>query len=152
MMPASLFDEFETLEFPIKADTIYLIGIEFRDHFVPFYVGQTSRFIGRISDYMSAGYYAATDFRVGQAIHCFALSGHKVLFKYKPTNDPDAEEQKWITTIINDRRISPRILNWPDSHSYDPKRSDPEKEMKTIESFVNEFLWELMKLGPSLLN
>ena len=61
---------------------------------VPFYVGQTRRFLGRMDDYFWADFQAATDFKVGMAIKYFySQPNGRVVARHKLVHNPHAEEK-----------------------------------------------------------
>ena len=87
---------FETLQFPVDANMVYIIGVQDdRKGFFPFYVGKTRRLIGRMGDYDNAHFDPLPDFHVGQAIKCFHLQKRNVVVKYKLSKAMSAEEGKW---------------------------------------------------------
>ena len=75
------FSTFAEMEFPQHRDIVYVFlyvpdeGAEP----VPFYVGESSRHVGRFGDYMSANFTASTDFKVGEAVKYLQKSRFRVL-------------------------------------------------------------------------
>jgi hypothetical protein len=61
-------EDFLTIEFPQNISVVYIIYFINQEAYIPFYVGETGRLLGRISDYMIANFKAQTDFKVGEAI------------------------------------------------------------------------------------
>jgi hypothetical protein len=51
-------EEFLTIEFPQNINVVYIIYLTNQGVNIPFYVGETGRFLGRVSDYMSANFKA----------------------------------------------------------------------------------------------
>ncbi|MGD0970952.1 MAG: hypothetical protein ABSA04_06050 [Desulfobaccales bacterium] len=69
-------EEFLTIEFPQNINVVYIIYLTNQGVHIPFYVGETGRFLVRVSDYMSANFKAQTDFKVGEAIRYIQEKGH----------------------------------------------------------------------------
>ena len=67
-MGYSDFNEF--FVFPRHRDIVYVICLRRKEakDFIPFYVGESSRSVGRFGDYIASKFTASTDFQVGQAI------------------------------------------------------------------------------------
>ena len=117
------YDGFKEIELFPKADDhsgcVYVLVFS-KDRFeIPFYVGQTTRFLGRMDDYFWADFQATTDFRVGQAIkYLCSLEGGKVLARYQACADPRAEENAILNKLREGKAI---LLN---GTGYDYKRDD----------------------------
>src|SRR5579884_2354463 len=66
------FTEFDSLAWPPpespKVGEVYVLLFKRGEQHLPFYVGQTQRFLERIGDYVYAHFGACTDFKVGEAI------------------------------------------------------------------------------------
>lgn len=125
------YSNFNSLPYPEIKDIVYVIGVSTEFDFHPFYVGQSSRNIGRFGDYISAKFSAATDFKVGQAIEFLTNNGFKVEFKYRSTLDRLMEEKELINSI------NP-ILNT--IKGYDYKNSDDKVELRNIQEFLQKWI------------
>jgi hypothetical protein len=128
------FEGFETIDFPTDPNIVYAIGIDSGGEFIPFYVGKTSRNIGRFGDYISAKFSAQTDFKVGEAVKKFIEKGYKVKIKFKPSNDR-AKDEKELISQWHERTL---LLN--DLEGYDYKKAGEDEERKRIDAFVEEFI------------
>lgn len=131
---------FQSLDFPQTRYVVYIIGIEFRGTFVPFYVGQTSRDVaGRIGDYISGQFTASTDFKVGKAIYYFRCEGCEIKVYFKKSEEDEkarrAEEGMWKDKAV---KKCPRLLN-----DHTVSSDDPTEEAKRIHAWVKEFLSDL---------
>ena len=72
-----------TIDFPTRAPVVHVVYVLFHledgsEAATPFYVGQTGRFSGRMTDYGIAAFAAATDFKVGEAIKHLRKNGMKI--------------------------------------------------------------------------
>ena len=101
-----LLEGFQEFQFSPRPDRhvggVYVWTLKTRNCEVPFYVGMTTRFFGRLDDYFWASPQAPSDFRVGEAIRFFTdyFAGNpdiKVAVHYKHVEDPRAEETKLLT-------------------------------------------------------
>ena len=131
---SNLFDDFQSFEFPTKTSAVYALGIESKNQFVPFYIGETTDLDRRISEYLNPNFDAPTDFRVGEAIKYLKARGYVVIFKFKLSDNPEEEEKAY--TERTEKEITDKLLRG----SYDYKTSDPEAERKRAWSEVDEFL------------
>src|SRR3990172_2147914 len=79
------FDAFEEMEFPPYSDMVYIFFyVRGEDtERVPFYVGESSRHVGRFGDYVSAKFSAPTDFKVGEAVKYLRKRGLRVVIKFR---------------------------------------------------------------------
>ena len=103
----------ELFVFPRHGDIVYVICFrrEGAKDFIPFYVGESSRSVGRFGDYIASKFTASTDFQVGQAIQYLHESGCEVVARYKKaSHDRKADERALIRSIkakghklLNDR-------------------------------------------------
>ncbi len=125
------YSNFNSLPYPEIKDIVYIIGVSTDSDFHPFYVGQSSRNIGRFGDYISAKFSAATDFKVGQAIEYLTNSGYKVEFKYRSSLVRLLEEKELIN-LINP------ILNT--MKGYDYQYSDKKIEIRNIQEFLQKWI------------
>ncbi len=129
------FNEYQTISFPANSDIVYIIGIEEKDRFIPIYVGESSRNIGRFGDYVSAQFSAATDFKVGVAVKYLMKNGRRVAIKYKDSSERRREQNDAIAEIKKDGFS---LLNDLEGYSY--KTADRKKEIKKIENFIKEII------------
>lgn len=107
-MDYSDFNEF--FVFPQYGDIIYVICFrrEGAKDFIPFYVGESSRSVGRFGDYIASKFTASTDFQVGQAIQYLHECGCEVVARYKASHDRKAEERALIQSI---KTMGHKLLN-----------------------------------------
>lgn len=128
------FSDFKELEFPRTSDIVYILYYRRSDDNseVPFYVGESSRHIGRFGDYISAKYSASTDYKVGVAIKYMRDFGLYIGIKYKETNDRKEEERE----IINKFRENYFLLN--DLPGFDYKNSNEDHEKIKIHKFIQK--------------
>ncbi|MGI4853491.1 MAG: hypothetical protein ACRYF4_05505 [Janthinobacterium lividum] len=115
------FNGFQSLELVPKADDhsgcVYVLifskdGVE-----IPFYVGQTTRFLGRMDDYFWADFQAMTDFKVGEAVRYFCtppISG-RVFAKYRMCTEPRIEEASLIAKL---KEQGATLLNGAKGYDY----------------------------------
>ena len=129
------FNGYRTISFPANSDIVYIIGVEERNKFIPIYVGESSKNIGRIGDYVSAQFSAATDFKVGIAIKYLMKKEHKVIIKYKNSSDRKKEQNDAMGEIKIDGF---RLLN--DLGGYDYRTAKKEEEIRKIEDFIEEII------------
>jgi len=134
---SNIFRDFRTIDFPKKSHIVYVIGINFRRRFVPFYVGQSSRHVGRLGDYVSANVTAFTDFKVGVAIMHLTRRGYRILVKFKASDDP-IQEEKQLCQLIMNAAITPNLLNSPYWRAR--RGRDVGSKAVGIERFVEDFL------------
>jgi len=125
------FEEYQTISFPSDSDIVYIIGIEEKARFVPIYVGESSRNIGRFGDYISAQFSAPTDFKVGVAVKHLMKKGHKVVIKYRSSSDRRREQDDVIREI---KAAGFRLLN--DLHGYVYTTAKKDEETRKVEDFI----------------
>jgi hypothetical protein len=127
------YSNFNSFIVPEKKDIdiVYVIGISNESDFHPFYVGQSSRHIGRFGDYLKPNFSAATDFKVGKAIEFLTNNGFKVEFKYRNSLDRSLDEKK----LINE--IDP-YLNKIKGYNYNLLQHD--EVLKKIEEHMQEWI------------
>ena len=95
------FSEFSEIPFPEDGNIVYVLFFkrEGSSDYVPFYVGESGRHVGRFGDYVSAKFSASTDFKVGEAVRQLRDHGCKVIIRYKFTSNRRAEEQSIIQKL-----------------------------------------------------
>ncbi len=126
------YDGFQQIELVWKADDhngcVYILIFSKDGLEIPFYVGQTARFFGRMDDYFWASFQAATDFKVGEAIrHFCGLTGSKVLARYKMCAKPRTEEARVIAQLREQGAV---LLNG--ELGYDYKAADEQKQATEV--------------------
>lgn len=131
------FENFETINFPQDPNIIYIIGIDYGKEFIPFYIGETSRNVGRFGDYISAKFSASTDFKVGEAIKYFIKNGYKIKIKFKKSKDRKKEEKELLS------KLGKKFILLNDLKGYDYRYADKIKEAKKIYKFVKDLLKNL---------
>jgi hypothetical protein len=138
-----MFSDFIQIPFSDENNIVYVVGIiYYKSKFIPFYVGQSSRNIGRFGDYISAKYTAPTDFKVGEAIKYFKSKKYEVFIKYKELKNSKEEEKKLIENVREElqkyNKNNIKLLN--DINGYNYQTSNEEQERKKIEDYVDGFL------------
>ena len=130
------FSGFAELAFPEDADIVYVLCFKRKDSSdcIPFYVGESSRHLGRFGDYVSAKFAASTDFKVGEAVKQLRVHG-EVIFRYKGTNDRRAEEKSWIDSI---EKSGFQLLNRLPGYNY--ATADKSSEKRKVEEFIIRIL------------
>jgi hypothetical protein len=143
------FPAFETADLPPSQEImnfVYVLGVEDSNKgFAPFYVGQTSRLLGRIDDYAKANFSASTDFKVGEAIKYFQMKGFKIQLKFRKYENPEEEERR-IASEIEQERGKELLLN--NLKGYDYKVDNKEHQRLEVHRFVDNFLEHLRTLAP----
>ncbi len=129
------FKDFKTLNFPESISAVYLIFFIKNDKKIPFYVGETGRFQGRVGDYVSAHFKASTDFRVGETIRYLQEKGCKVIIKYKSSQDRKREQDEIIKYF---QSLGHRLLN--DLSGYNYKTANEDEEREKIKRFCDDIL------------
>jgi hypothetical protein len=80
---------------------VYTLIVEAGTIRFPLYVGQTGRLLGRVGDYQTAQFAAATDFRVGEAIkYLLGSRDCRVHFLYRPTASHLKDEKLLIRELL----------------------------------------------------
>jgi hypothetical protein len=113
---------------------VYAIGIYIESGFKPFYVGQSSRHVGRFGDYLKPNFTAATDFKVGKAIEFLTERGFKVEIKYKVSTNRKLDEKELI------KKTEP-ILNGLKLYKY--KTAVKEIEVEKIKNHIQIWIDQL---------
>lgn len=135
----NLLEGYQTIPFPREGSAIYVIGIQYPARFVPVDVGESSRFIGRVGDYISAQFTASTDFKVGTAIRHVLERGCDVVIKYQTFDGREtarrAEEARLIKAF---KAQGFDLLN--DLKGYDYRTADPDVETKSVKDFADKIL------------
>lgn len=135
------FSDFAELSFSSKSDIVYVLFFKRKgsDKCTPFYVGESSRSVGRFGDYVAAKFSAPTDFKVGRAVEW--LRDHhecEVLFRYKHTDERKAKEKLLIESY---RRQGVTLLNdYRDPYQYD--KAKEAVELEKVLRFTTERLFK----------
>lgn len=116
--------DFERIDFPTKAEIVYVVFFLKGENEQYFYVGQSTRHIGRLGDYISANFTAATDFKVGQAIKYLREKGFSVGVAYEETTNSKEKEQGIAQEL---RQLGFKLLNDLPGYDYRTARQDDEK-------------------------
>ncbi len=135
------FTDYASLPFPKDGCVVYVFCFksEGSTAYTPFYVGESSRGVGRIGDYISAKFSASTDFKVGRTSQHLLELGCDVTVFYKAASDRKTEEKR----LAKQLRISGvALLN--DIPGYDYAVADEEEELARIIEFAKRLV-----LGPT---
>jgi hypothetical protein len=129
-----LFENYKVIDFPTTPNIVYVLFFEMNGTEIYFYVGQTSRHIGRFGDYVSRQFTAPTDFRVGEAIKYLQEKKLTVRVKYRECLDSKYEEDDLI------RQLSQKfkLLNHLPAYNY--QKSTPDVERRKVCKFIDEVL------------
>lgn len=135
-------EDFSVVDFPLTSGTIlspegfvYVFcwvgnGLE-----IPFYVGQTYRFSGRMNDYRLANFKACTDFCVGEAVkYLTATKNCRVVVRNRPSADPPQEEKAIIRRLLTS---GVWLLNCLPRYDYRIDSEAEEREM--VQRFCDMF-------------
>jgi hypothetical protein len=134
-------EDFEVADFPIhKSPTagladrvVYVFCIIVDSVELPFYVGQTNRFLGRMRDYCLANFTACTDYCVGEAIKYLTSEKHcRVVVRYRASSDPLRQEKAIIRRLL---LSGIWLLNC--LPRYDYRTEDEEVERDTVCKFCD---------------
>jgi hypothetical protein len=125
--------DFTELPFPSERDIVYVLCFVKLGQLdpVPFYVGESSRHIGRFGDYVSANFSASTDFKVGEGVKFLRQLGFPVLIKYRETTRRKLDEASLITALKSQGFM---LLN--DLKGYDYRSAVAENERRRVHSFI----------------
>lgn len=133
------FKDFSTLEFrPANPEVTAFVYVFFwmdGSKEMPFYVGQTSRFYGRLDDYNRPAFYATADFQVGEAVRYLYSKDFRVVVKYRPSEDPRGDERRLITQF--QKSFIP-LLN--DLRAHDYETADEAQERAKVHLWVDDLL------------
>lgn len=131
-------DTYFEIPFPVENDIIYQIGIYHKKRFIPFYIGQSTRNIGRLGDYISAKFTASTDFKVGVAIKYLLNKNYKIFVRYAPSKNRLRDEKRLIKENVN----SFPLLN--ELKGYDYRTSNKNEIELMIHKFIDNFLEQII--------
>ena len=119
-----------TIPFPTERDIVYVVGFQRDAEFVPIYVGESTRNIGRFGDYVSGQFSAQTDFKVGIAVKHLNKLGFQVVIRYDETKNRKDDERR----ILAELRKKYRLLN--DLKGYAYRTAQESEERERVECFV----------------
>lgn len=129
------FKDFNFMDFPKNESAVYIISFVKNNKEIPLYVGETSRFQGRIGDYISANFKASTDFKVGEAIKYLQEIGCKIIIKYKFSENRKEEQNEIIKAF---QGLGYRLLNELVGYNY--RTADEKEERERIKIFCHNIL------------
>ena len=129
----SALSDFVELPFPARGDIVYVLCFVRTGQTapVPFYVGESSRHVGRFGDYVSSQFSASTDFKVGEAVKCLRALGYQVIIKYKESTSRKTDEALLIA-LLKSQQLT--LLN--DLKGYNYRSATPEDERDRVHRFV----------------
>ncbi len=103
----------------LPAHVVYVLCFIVDDALIPFYVGETGRFVGRMNDYRLANFTASTDFTIGEAAKYFIANQYAVVVGYKSSSTDEKERKKEERLVIRGVLTSGRrLLNCFPSYEY----------------------------------
>ena len=137
------FDDFSMVDFPPAQGCVpshegfvYVFcwvadGVE-----IPFYVGQTNRFLGRMNDYDLANFKACTDFCVGEAARYLKSTKKlRVVVRHRPSSEPLKEEKAIVRRLLVS---GVWLLNCLPRYDYRTASEDEEREV--VHRFCDMFI------------
>ncbi len=121
------------LPFPDQPEIVYVLCYRRPDaeNFIPFYVGETGRSLGRFGDYQSAQFTAPTDFKVGKAVSTLRGLGCSIVIRYRPSTTRKADERDLIQQL---RAAKVPLLNDLQGYNYTTDAED--EELKKVIEFA----------------
>jgi hypothetical protein len=142
-MGMDIKDGWSDIEFPEHRDIVYILYFVKDAERIPFYIGESSRNVGRFGDYVSANFTAATDFKVGEAIRYLRLHKFEVRITYNDTLQRKKDEE----ACLRELRGKHRLLN--DLPGYNPKKADQAQERFKVHDFMKEIITNLPPSHPT---
>jgi hypothetical protein len=130
-------EDFTTTQFPTpRLGYVYVFYWLIDGAEIPFYVGETDRFQGRMNDYRQAQFGAATDFIVGEAAtYLNGKSGSRIVVRYKRSSDDCEERRKEQNAIIQELRTAgAKLLN---GMGYDYQIANRDEERAKVQRFCD---------------
>jgi hypothetical protein len=133
----------QELDFPNGGKIVFVLHYSLQDGIepLPFYVGESSRHVGRFADYVAADFSAPSDFKVGEAVSFLRSKGLRVIIRFWESADSKAEERR----ILRDLRGTFRLLN--DLKGYRYGHGDEEGERRKVRRFIDEILENPYSVG-----
>ena len=146
------FEDFMVVDFPLVKGPllspegfVYVFcwvtnGVE-----IPFYVGETNRFSGRMNDYGLANFKASTDFCVGEAVkYLKGIKNYRVVVRHRPSPDPPREEKEIIRRLLVS---GVWLLNCLPRYDYHTDSEAEEREV--VQRFCDMFTGTTMQRSTS---
>lgn len=131
------FGGFDEFVFPTQRDIVYVFC--FRSAAmaepVPFYVGESSRHVGRFGGYLAANFSASTDFKVGRAVEILQRLGCEVVVRYKAVTDRRDEERSLIAFY---EKAGLSLLNRLKGYRY--QSAQEPQEVAKVGAFIAQLL------------
>ena len=148
----SRFDAWPMFEFPPEGealdglpdgDCVYVFFWAGGGATQPFYVGQTKRLANRMDDYLDPSFYAATDFKVGEAANYLRhAKGLRIFVRHTRSQDSLKDEKEVIREL---QLAGVRLLN--DFVGYDYHKADKRQERADIHRFCDVLLSSALTPG-----
>jgi hypothetical protein len=130
------FSDFHEIPFPDVGDIVYFLSFtKPKCEPVPFYVGQSSRHVGRFGDYVSGNFTASTDFKVGEAVKYLRQLGLPVTIRFKESVNTRIDEAELIAAF---KAQGLKLLNELEGYNY--RCAIREEECRRIQSFVESLV------------
>jgi hypothetical protein len=123
------------IEFRSPVGVVYVVFLIVSGKEIPFYIGETGRFTGRMSDYYTASFSAATDFKVGKAVKYLMEKGYRIIVACKKHDDRKVEEDRLVAEARAEKRL---LLN--DLPGYNYRTADEKQEHEAIQQFCNSLI------------
>lgn len=122
------FSNFRDIEFPTKG-IVYILYFEKGGTKTYFYVGESGRHVGRIGDYISANFKAATDFKVGEAVKYLLGKKLSVRVLYEEINATKRQRKQKEKSITDQlRKGGYTLLNDLKDYRYAKAIKDAERQ------------------------
>ena len=96
-----------------RGNIVYVIYAVKGNDKIPFYIGESTRGIARIADYINASFGAPTDFKVGRTVRMLEEKGYEVIVEIEKTPDRKVREKDLI-----DKYHDQPLLNHVPSYNY----------------------------------
>jgi hypothetical protein len=135
------YNDFASIDFPLTeasvpsdmVNVVYIFCFVANDSEIPFYVGETGRFVKRMKDYKDAYFTASTDFRIGEAAKFLGKRYH-VVVRYGPSSPEKWERKKQERVVIRELVKSGKLLLncFP---GYEQGSADVAEERSEVQSF-----------------
>ncbi len=133
--------EFVEMVFPEHGGIVYVLCFipPNADSSIPFYVGESSRHIGRFGDYVSAKFSASTDFKVGEAIKHLRSMKLEVTIKYLLCDDRKEREKLLLQKLMTEGYL---LLNQLGNYNYRIANEATERHK------IGIFMQQLVETNP----
>jgi hypothetical protein len=120
---------------PPYTKEVYVLFYVHEDKRIPFYVGQTKRFLSRMDDYYWAQFPASTDFKVGEAIRYLKAKGYPVVAGHLQSENPLDDEHDLIESLTLSEIKLLNVLA-----GYDFRSSSKDVERAKISKFCEDLV------------